>query len=87
FAAGSGSSVGSSPVRRITTQTSDPGVQFVGVGAVTGNTLQGLFIGDYTAVAIGADLRIHPVWTDFRGSPGTSTPNQDAVTQSIPVFF
>jgi len=87
FAAGSGSSVGSSPVRRITTQTSDSGVQFVGVGAVTGKTLQGLFIGDYTAVAIGADLRIHPVWTDFRGSPGTSTPNQDAVTQSIPVFF
>ena len=24
-------------------------------------------------------------WTDFRGRPGTNTPNQDAYTQSIPL--
>jgi hypothetical protein len=42
-----------------------------------------VFIGDYTAVSIGADLRIHPSWTDFRGRPGVTSPNQDAYTQSI----
>ena len=30
-----------------------------------------------------ADLRIHPCWTDFRGRPGVTKPNQDAYTQSI----
>jgi hypothetical protein len=75
------------PIRRITTQTSNPQVQFLSIGAVTGQVLQGAFIGDYTAVAMGFDLRIHPVWTDFRGSPETTLPNQDVVTQSIPVFF
>jgi hypothetical protein len=36
---------------------------------------------------MGFDLRIHPVWTDFRGSPGVTLPNQDVLTQSIPAFF
>jgi hypothetical protein len=58
-------------------------VQFVGIGFESGEVLQGVFIGDYSAVAIGTDLRIHPCWTDFRGRPGTNTPNQDAYTQSI----
>jgi len=68
---------------RITTQTSNPQVQFVSVGAVTGQVLQGVFIGDYTAVAMGSDLVFHPCWTDFRGKPGTTLPNQDAYTQAI----
>ena len=42
-----------------------------------------MFIGDYTAIAMGTDLRLHPCWTDFRGRPGVNTPNQDAYTQSI----
>jgi len=71
------------PVRRITTQTSDPRVQFVGTGQVSGEVLQGLFIGDYSAMAIGADFQLHPSWTDFRGNPGVTLPNQDAMTRSI----
>ncbi|HEY7122479.1 MAG TPA: sialidase family protein [Ktedonobacterales bacterium] len=72
-------------VHRITTQSEDPNVQFVGVGFVTGQILQGEFIGDYTAVAMGTDLRFHPCWTDFRGNPNVAndTPNQDAYSQSI----
>jgi hypothetical protein len=58
-------------------------VQFVATGLESGEVLQGTFIGDYAAIAIGSDLRIHPCWTDFRGRPGTNTPNQDAYTQSI----
>jgi hypothetical protein len=68
---------------RITTQTSNPQVQFVSVGAVTGQELQGVFVGDYTAVALGSDLVFHPCWTDFRGKPGTTLPNQDVYTQVI----
>jgi len=70
-------------IHRITTVSENPQVQFVGTGADSGEVLQGLFIGDYSAVAVGSDLRIHPCWTDFRGRPGTNTPNQDAYTQSI----
>ena len=70
-------------VTRITTQTENPQVQFVGIGAVSGNILQGEFIGDHTAVAMGTDLVFHPSWTDFRGNPGLNVPNQDAYTQAI----
>ena len=70
-------------VKRITTQTENPQVQFVGVGLESGDTLQGTFIGDYTAIAMGSDGVIHPSWTDFRGNPGTNVPNQDAYTQAI----
>ena len=70
-------------VTRITTQTSNPQVQFVSVGAVSGEVLQGVFIGDYTAVALGSDFKFHPAWTDFRGKPGATLPNQDAYTQAI----
>lgn len=59
--------------RRITEQSSDPGNQF---------TL-GLFIGDYSGIALGSDLVAHPIWTDFRGNPGVTSPNQDAVTAKI----
>jgi hypothetical protein len=70
-------------VKRVTTQTADPGIQFVGVGAVSGKILQGVFIGDYTAVALGNDGVLHPCWTDFRGQPGVTAPNQDAYTQRV----
>src|SRR5579859_5395756 len=70
-------------VHRVTTQTSNPQIQFVAVGAVTGNILQGVFIGDYTAVALGSDGVLHPCWTDFRGNPGVTAPNQDAYTQAV----
>jgi len=68
---------------RITTQSENPQVQFVSVGAVSGAVLQGVFIGHYTAVAMGRDLVFHPCWTDFRGKPGVTLPNQDAYTQAI----
>jgi hypothetical protein len=70
-------------LHRVTTQTSNPQIQFVALGAVTGNVLQGVFIGDYTAVALGSDGVLHPCWTDFRGKPGVTAPNQDAYTQGI----
>jgi hypothetical protein len=51
---------------------------------VSGKELQGVFIGDYTAIAMGSDLVVHPCWTDFRGRPRVTAPNQDAYTQAIP---
>jgi hypothetical protein len=86
YVAGRGMTAADTPIRRITTQTSDPRIQFPIIGQVSGQVLQGGFIGDYTALAIGADFRIHPSWTDFRGNPGTTAPNQDVVTQSIPIL-
>jgi hypothetical protein len=78
---GWGSALGG--LRRITTETENPQVQFVATDAA-GNVLQGVFIGDYSAIAMGIDLVAHPCWTDFRGRPGTTAPNQDVYTQSIP---
>jgi hypothetical protein len=86
FQAGWGRFVSHGRVQRITTESSDPSIQFVAAGLVTGKELQGVFIGDYTAVAMGTDFRLHPCWTDFRGNPGVTKPNQDVVTQSISVF-
>jgi hypothetical protein len=83
WSAGWGSQFGG--LRRITTQTSDPGIQFVGTDE-DGNVLQGVFIGDYSAIAMGIDFVVHPCWTDFRGKPGTTAPNQDVYTQSIPAL-
>ena len=71
---------------RITTQSADPQVQFVSTGLVSGQTLQGVFIGDYTAVAVGWDGMLHPVWTDFRGHPGVDTPHQTVDTQAVPLW-
>ncbi|HKS49523.1 MAG TPA: sialidase family protein [Amycolatopsis sp.] len=87
YTVGWGSSVAAAPIRRITTQTANPQVQFPAIGAVSGDVLQGLFIGDYTGAVMGSDFLLHPVWTDFRGSPGTTTPNQDAVTAAIPALY
>ncbi|HEX5119929.1 MAG TPA: sialidase family protein [Pseudonocardiaceae bacterium] len=83
FVAGDNGTSGA--IRRITTQTSDPRVEFPAIGADSGEVLQGTFIGDYSAMDIGTDLQVHPSWTDFRGSPGTTLPNQDVNTQSISV--
>jgi len=80
---GWGNGVGSAPIRRVTTASEDPNVQFVGIGLVSGQILQGEFIGDYTGLAIGADFMVHPAWCDFRGNPGVNTPNQDLYTQSL----
>ena len=55
----------------------------MGIGAVTKQVLQGVFIGDYTAVAMGTDGVMHPCWTDFRGQPGVTSPNQDAYTMAV----
>ena len=80
--------VGAAPIRRITTQSSDPRIQFVAASLEDPDEeIQGVFIGDYTAVSVGADLRIHPCWTDFRGRPGVTAPNQDAYTQSISLLL
>jgi hypothetical protein len=70
--------------QRITTVSENPQVQFVGLNP-DGSVAQGVFIGDYSAVAIGSDQKIHPCWTDFRGRPSTNTPNQDVYTQSIQI--
>jgi hypothetical protein len=70
-------------LNRITTQPENPQIQFVQKGLVTGQPLQGVFIGDYTAGVMGSDLVFHPSWTDFRGSPATNEPNQDAYTQAF----
>jgi hypothetical protein len=72
-------------LRRLTTATENPQIQFAMIGLKTGNVLQGVFIGDYTAVAMGADGVIHPSWTDFRGNPGVTAPNQDAYTQAFSI--
>jgi len=72
-----------SRLHRVTTQTSNPQVQFVGIGAVSGAVLQGEFIGDYTAAAMGFDGVLHPCWTDFRGKPGVTPPNQDSYTAAV----
>jgi hypothetical protein len=53
---------------RVSTQSSNPYVQF-----------SGSFIGDYTGVAVDSAGGAHTVWTDSRGLPGSTTPNQDTV--------
>jgi hypothetical protein len=83
FVSGNGDNAARGPIRRITTQTSDPRVEFPVIGAESGQVLQGGFIGDYSAIDVGSDFQLHPSWTDFRGSPGTTLPNQDVNTQSI----
>lgn len=77
------SELSSARIHRVTTSTSNPQIQFVGTGAVTKSVLQGVFIGDYTAVAMGTDGVLHPCWTDFRGHPGVTAPNQDAYVDAI----
>jgi hypothetical protein len=86
YSVGWGTGIGRAGLRRITTQTSDPRIQFVGFDA-EGNEIQGVFIGDYSDIDIGLDLKIHPCWTDFRGRPGVTAPNQDVYTQAFNALF
>jgi hypothetical protein len=57
---------------RVSTQSSNPYLQF-----------SGSFIGDYTGVAVDSAGGAHTVWTDDRGLPGTTTPNQDTVVGNV----
>jgi hypothetical protein len=54
--------------QRATAQSSNPYTLF-----------SGSFIGDYTGTAVDRNGRAVTVWTDFRGNPGVTSPNQDAV--------
>ena len=69
----SSSSDGYASETRVSTQSSNPYIQF-----------SGSFIGDYTGVAVDSAGKAHTVWTDFRGNPGTTTPNQDTVVGNEP---
>lgn len=51
---------------RLTTQSSNPYITFAGS-----------FIGDYTGADATADGLAFAAWTDFRGNPGLTAPNQD----------
>jgi hypothetical protein len=63
---------------RVSTQSSNPYIEF-----------SGSFIGDYTGVAVDSAGGAHTVWTDFRGHPGaatdpaSTTPNQDTVVGNV----
>ena len=56
------------PQQRVTAQSSNPYILFAGS-----------FIGDYTGTAVNAAGVAVTVWTDFRGNPGVTDPNQDVV--------
>ncbi|MBS0367516.1 MAG: exo-alpha-sialidase [Proteobacteria bacterium] len=64
----SSSSDGFASETRVSSQSSNPYVLF-----------SGSFIGDYTGVAVDPSGGVHSVWTDFRGLPGTTAPNQDTI--------
>jgi hypothetical protein len=64
---------GFSAQRILTGQASNPYVQFA----------DGSFIGDYSQVALGSDGHAHASWTDFRGNPGVTTPNQDVLVANF----
>jgi hypothetical protein len=67
------SSVGSFLIKtRLTEQSANPYIQFAGS-----------FIGDYTGAAVDRNGKPWFVWTDFRGNPGTVSPNQDTVVRGV----
>lgn len=70
--AGKTSSNGFSTQTRLSTESSNPFVQFA----------NGAFIGDYSQVALGANGVAHASWTDFRGNPGVTSANQDVMIQN-----
>ena len=59
---------GFSSQTRVSAQSSNPYILFAGS-----------FIGDYTGTAVNGTGSAVTVWTDFRGKPGQTTPNQDVV--------
>jgi hypothetical protein len=58
---------------RVTSQSSNPYILFAGS-----------FIGDYTGTAVDDQGTTYTVWTDFRGNPGVTSPNQDTLVAIIP---
>ncbi len=64
---------GFSAQTRLSTESSNPYIEFA----------NGSFIGDYSQVALGANGVAYGVWTDFRGNPGITSPNQDVIVQSF----
>ncbi|PYU21374.1 MAG: hypothetical protein DMG30_17825 [Acidobacteria bacterium] len=58
---------------RLSTESSNPFIQFA----------DGAFIGDYSQVATGSDGNTHAAWTDFRGNPGVTAANQDAIVATV----
>jgi hypothetical protein len=65
--AASSSTDGYTSERRLTSEGSNPFVQFA----------DGAFIGDYSQAAVGSNGVVHTAWTDFRGRPGVTSANQD----------
>jgi hypothetical protein len=57
---------------RVTSQSSNPYILFAGG-----------FIGDYTGTAVTADGDTVTAWTDSRGNPGTTSPNQDTLVSFL----
>jgi hypothetical protein len=60
---------GFSSQSRLSSESSNPYVQFADGG----------FIGDYTQIAMGTNGMAHASWTDFRGNPGHTPANQDVM--------
>lgn len=58
---------------RITSHSSNPYTLFAGS-----------FIGDYEGTAVDDQGKTWTVWTDFRGNPGQTSPNQDTFVGTIP---
>jgi len=72
--AGKSSGDGFSSQTRLSTESSNPFVQFA----------NGSFIGDYSQVAITPNgAKAVAAWTDFRGNPGLTPANQDVMIQSF----
>ena len=59
---------------RLSSQSSNPYLQFAGG-----------FIGDYEGTAVDSVGNVYTVWTDNRGNPGATWPNQDTYVGKIPV--
>jgi hypothetical protein len=62
----SSSTDGFASERRLTSEGSNPFVQFA----------DGSFIGDYSQAAVGSNGVVHTAWTDFPGRPGVTSANQ-----------
>lgn len=62
------SSDGFASTTRVSRESSNPYLQFAGS-----------FIGDYTGTAVDASGMAVTVWTDHRGNPGVTPPNQDTL--------
>jgi hypothetical protein len=67
------SGAGFSSTMRLTSESSNPYVQFA----------DGSFIGDYSQVALGSNGVAHASWTDFRGNSPTTAPNQDVLVRNF----